>query len=71
MGIKHHQWEGLLLLDRMQLDIEHKIRKMPGLKSILLTGICKDALMALILAFRLKKRFSLSSPRRLGMSLAA
>lgn len=57
MGIKHHQWEGLLLLDRMQLDIEHKIRKMPGLKSILLTGICKDALMALILAFRLKKDF--------------
>lgn len=55
--MKYHQWEGLLLLDRMCLDIEREIRKMPSLKSILLTGICKDALVALILAVRLKKDF--------------
>lgn len=57
MGMRHHQWDGLLLLERMYLDVESGIRKMPRLRSILLLGICKDALLALVLAQRLKKNF--------------
>lgn len=57
IGMRYHQWEGLLLLERMYRDIEKGVRKMPRLQSVLLMGICKDAFAALILAQRLKKDF--------------
>lgn len=57
IGMRYHQWEGLLLLERMYRDVEKGIRKMPRLQSVLLMGICKDAFAALILAQRLKKDF--------------
>lgn len=57
IGMRYHQWEGLMLLERMYLDMERGIRKMPRLKSVLLMGICKDALAGLVLAQRLKKDF--------------
>ena len=53
IGIKY----GLLQLDRMYLDVKREIGRMAGLHSILLAGVCKDALIALMLACRLKKDF--------------
>lgn len=55
--MRYHQWDGLMLLERMYLDVEKGVRKMPRLRSVLLMGICKDAFAALILAQRLKKNF--------------
>lgn len=57
IGMRYHQWDGLMLLERMYLDVEKGVRKMPRLRSVLLMGICKDAFAALILAQRLKKNF--------------
>lgn len=57
IGMRYHQWEGLMLLERMYSDVEKEVRKMPRLQSVLMMGICKDAFAALILAQRLKKNF--------------
>lgn len=53
----YRQWNFLLLLERMYVDMEREIRKLPLLESILLLGICKDSLTSLAMGIRLKKDF--------------
>lgn len=57
IGMGYRQWDFLLLLDRMYRDLEQAIQRMPRLQSILLMGICKDAIPSLYLAQQLKKNF--------------
>lgn len=55
LGLAYDGWDFLVRLDELQARIEHQIRQMPGLDSILFLGICKDSLAALILALRVQE----------------
>ncbi len=56
VGLGYEQWDYVLLLDRMEDDVQACVDRMPRLRSVLLTGMCKDSLAALVLARRLKRR---------------
>lgn len=50
------QWDYLLLLDRMNEDVETLVNSMPRLQTVLFTGIGKDSLCSLNLALALKEK---------------